>query len=260
VPEPGRRLRRPTLDDFAFEGEQVPLLLRKRALLAIAVVFAAVVAAYVVAANAFGVSFNVNAGPFRDWVDGFGVWGPFIFIAVMALSVLFAPIPNVPIFIAAGLAWGPVVGTAYSMAGLLLGSAMAFFVARWFGRRHLPRLIGAKAAARLDNVSETMGGQMIFWLRMLPAVNFDWISFAAGMTSIRFSVFIVFSALGMLLPTALVVVAGDGLDGNPEVTLAMGGVWVAGIVASAAFFWYRRRRWKASRSERAAAAAARLEA
>ena len=248
-----RQFRRPTLDDFAFAGEEVPLLLRKRALIVIAIGFAAVVAAYVIAAKVFGLSFDLNAKPFQEWVDGFGPWGPVIFILVMAFSVLFAPIPNVPIFIAAGLAWGPVIGTLYSMIGLLLGSSMAFYVARWFGRRHLPRLIGAKAALRLDDLSQTMGGQMIFWLRMLPAVNFDWISFAAGMTSMRFSVFIVFSALGMLLPTGLTVVAGDGLDGNLNVTIAMGGVWMAGIFASALFFWYRRRRGRSQRVEGATA-------
>jgi uncharacterized membrane protein YdjX (TVP38/TMEM64 family) len=246
-----RQFRRPTLDDFAFAGEDVPLLLRKRPLIVIGVGFAVVAATYVVAAHLFGLSFDLDAKPFQEWVDGFGPWGPLIFIVVMAFSVLFAPIPNVPIFIAAGLAWGPVVGTLYSMTGLLVGSAMAFYVARWLGRRHLPRLIGAKAAGRLDRLTETTGGQMIFWLRMLPAVNFDWISFAAGMTSMRFSVFIVFSALGMLLPTALTVVAGDALANNPNVTLAMAGVWMAGILASALFFWYRRRRWNAQRAGQA---------
>ena len=72
----------------------------------------------------------------------------------------------------------------------------------------------------------TWAARSIFWLRVLPAVNFDWISFAAGMTSMRFTPFIVFSALGMLLPTALTVAAGNGLDGNPRLTFMMGGLWL----------------------------------
>ena len=166
-----RTFRRPTLTDFAFEGDEVPLLLRRKVIAAIVGAFAALVVAYVIAANLFGLSWSFDADPFKEWVDGFGAWGPVIFVTVMALSVLFAPIPNAPIFIAAGLAWGPIIGTAYSLAGLLLGSTMAFYAARWLGRRHLPRLIGAKAAGRLDDLSHNMGGQMIFWLRVLPAVN-----------------------------------------------------------------------------------------
>lgn len=248
--EPTTRLTvpRPSLDDFVFEGEQLPWLLRRNVVIGIGIGFVVLVAAYVLAAEILGLSWNIDAKPFQEWVDGFGLWGPIVFVAVMALSVLFAPIPNAPIFIAAGLVWGPVLGTAYSMAGLLIGSAMAFYVSRWLGRRFLPRLIGAKAAQRLDHVAETMGGRLIFWLRMLPAVNFDWISFAAGMTSMRFAVFIVFSALGMLLPTAVTVIAGDGLGRDPRITLAAVACWVLGILASAAFFWYRRRRWLAGRN------------
>jgi uncharacterized membrane protein YdjX (TVP38/TMEM64 family) len=245
--EAGSKLKvpRPSIDTFVFEGEEMPLLLRRPVVFTLVAVFLALVLGYVAAVRFFGLSLNFDAAPFKEWVDGFGVWGPIIFIAVMAASVLFAPIPNVPIFVAAGLAWGPVVGTLYSMAGLVLGSALAFQTARWLGRRHLGRLVGAKLAARLDHLADTMGGRVIFWSRMLPAVNFDWISFVAGMTSIRFMPFIIYSALGMLIPTALVVAAGDGLARDPRITLALVGVWMAALVGSAWYFWQRRRRWRA---------------
>lgn len=248
--EPTSRIAipRPSLDDFVFEGEQLPWLLQRNVVIGIGATFAVLVAAYIFAAEILGLSWDIDAKPLQDWVDGFGPWGPIIFVTLMAVSVLFAPIPNAPIFIAAGLVWGPVLGTAYSMAGLLIGSTMAFYVSRWLGRRFFSRLVGAKAARRLDHVAETIGGRLIFWLRMLPAVNFDWISFAAGMTSMRFVVFIVFSALGMLLPTSVTVIAGDGLGRDTRITLAAIAIWVVGILASAAFFWYRRRRWRASQN------------
>ncbi|MBA4181600.1 MAG: hypothetical protein C0506_13500 [Anaerolinea sp.] len=252
LPEPKLlpHLPRPGIDDFVYEGEATPLLLRGRVVAGIAAAFLVVAASYVTLSSVYGWSYDLNAGPLQEWVDSFGLLGPIVFILVLALSVLFAPIPNVPIFIAAGLAWGPFLGTAYSMAGTMLGSVMAFYAARWFGRRHLPRLIGAKATARLDNVVETMGGRVIFWSRMLPAVNFDWVSFVAGMTSIRFWPFFLASGLGMLLPTAVAVTAGDGLGKDLRITIAMGGLWVGGIVASAAFFWWRRQRSRRARGSR----------
>ncbi|MFN0093336.1 MAG: TVP38/TMEM64 family protein [Dehalococcoidia bacterium] len=222
-------------------GGQTPLLLRWPVITGLAVGLAALVVAYIVAARALGFSTEIDAEPFRDWVDGFGVWGPVIFVCVLAFSVLFAPIPNAPIFIAAGLVWGAILGTVYSVAGLLLGSVIAFWVSRKLGRRHLPRLIGPAAAARLDRLAETMGGKVIFWARMLPAVNFDWISFVAGVTSITFREFISWSFLGMILPTSIVVVAGDGLGRDFRITIAMGAVWVGGIALSALVFWLRRR-------------------
>ena len=230
------------LSDFIADEEQTPLLLRKRVVFAVAAGFLLLAGGYLLAASIYDWTFTINAQPLQDWVEKWGLLGPVVFIAVMALSVLFAPIPNTPIFIAAGLAWGPLLGTTYSMVGLLLGSVMAFYTARYVGRRYLARLIGAKAAARLDHLADTMGGRVIFWSRMLPAVNFDWVSFVAGMTSIRFRTFFVYSLLGMLLPTSVTVIAGDGLGKDLRITLAMGGVWVLGIVASAAYFWLIRRR------------------
>jgi uncharacterized membrane protein YdjX (TVP38/TMEM64 family) len=207
----------------------------------IAAAFALTAALYFIATEYFGLSFQIDAEPFQGWVEERGVLAPIVFILVMALSVLFAPVPNAPIYIAAGIVWGPVLGTAYCMAGLTLGSAIAFWIARRVGRKHLPRLIGHRAANRLDGLVETMGGRVVFWSRMIPAVNFDWVSFVAGMTAVPFRVFIIYSFLGMLFPTGLTVVAGDGLGRDPRITLAAGGIWVGVIVVSAAYFWARRK-------------------
>ncbi|MDW8045994.1 MAG: TVP38/TMEM64 family protein [Chloroflexota bacterium] len=234
------------LDLFIEEGEDTPLLLQRRVIVAIVVGFVLLVAAYAVASRVYGLSSTIDAEPFRDWVSQWGLWGPLVYIAVLALSVLFAPIPNVPISIAAGLAWGPVLGTVYSMLGMTLGSALAFGVARKLGRRHLRRLIGSKAARQIDRLAETMGGQVIFWARMLPVVNFDLISFVAGLTAISFWRFLIASFLGMLVPTTIAVVAGDSLGRDIRITLGLGAFWVAGIVGSAAYVWYRRRHLRAA--------------
>lgn len=228
--------------DFVFEGEEVPLLLRKRVVLSVVAAFVLMVVAYAVVTVLFDIPTSFDAEPFKDWVDGFGIWGPVVYILVLALSVLIAPIPNIPIFIAAGLAWGPVVGTIYSMAGMMLGSVTAFWGSRWVGRKHLPRLVGAKAAERLDHLADTMGGRVVFWARMIPAVNFDWISFVAGLTSIRFWPFFIGTFFGMVVPTAVGVAAGDSLAKDVRITIAIGAVWIGTIALSAAFFWWRARR------------------
>ena len=238
---------RSDIDELLFEGDETPLLLRKSVLIAVVAGFAGILALYLALTAIFDVSFKIDAEPFREWVDARGPLGVLVFILAMAASVLFAPIPNAPIFIAAGLAWGPIVGTVYCMAGLTLGSAAAFWVSRRFGRKHLPRLVGRKTAERLDGLVDNMGARVVFWTRIMPGLNFDWISFVAGMTSVPFRTFIVFSFLGMIPPTGITVAMGDQLGRNPLITIALGGVWVLAIVATAAYFWLRRR--KASREQ-----------
>jgi uncharacterized membrane protein YdjX (TVP38/TMEM64 family) len=231
-----------------FEAETTPILLRPKIIALLAAGFLLVVGGYFAASSYWNFSAEIDAEPFRDWVEGLGVFGPIVFILVMAASTLFAPIPNVPVFIAAGLAWGPVLGTVYSLAGLMIGSTAAFWLARRLGRRWLPRLIGARQAERIDELADSMGGRVLFLARMLPVVNFDWLSFVAGVTSIRYWVFAVASFFGMIVPTAAAVVAGDGLGRDLRVTAAAIGAWLAVVLLTAGFYYWRRRRYRASRA------------
>ena len=212
-----------------FESEGTPLLLQRRVLAIIALVLTAIIAAYIVTSQLYDIPWTFEAGPFQDWV------------ADRAFSVLFAPIPNSPIFLAAGLAWGSALGSIYCMLGLLIGSSLAFFLARRLGRKHLPTLVGRRTAQRLDGLTDRMGGSLIFWSRMLPVINFDWISYLAGLTPINFRRFFIYSALGMLLPTVIAVVAGDSIGKDIRITLIIGSIWIGGIVLSGLFFWYRSR-------------------
>ena len=237
----GRRVSfaKPSLESFIFEGEATPWLLRRRVVASIIAAFVLLALAYVVTSEALGISYEIDPEPFQSWVRAQGALGPVVYIAILALSVLIAPIPNGPIFIAAGLAWGAILGTAYSMAGMLLGSSLAFWIARWAGRRYLARLIGSRAAYRVDDAALLVGGKVIFWARLLPVINFDWVSFLAGLTAMQFRTFFLWSTAGMVLPTALMVAAGDGLGRDVRITLAAGGIWAAGIVLTALYFGWR---------------------
>lgn len=230
-----------TAEDILFDGDETPLLLRKSVVGGIVLGFVLLAGGYWWLSSVFDFKLHIDAEPFRDWMDGLGIWGPAAYIGIMAVSVLFAPIPNAPIFFAAGLAWGPVLGTLYSLAGLLIGSAIAFWIARRMGRRWLARLVGKRVAARIDGMAETMGAWLVFWMRMLPVLNFDWISYLAGLTGVRFRSYFVASAAGMVLPTFVAVGAGDGLGRDFRITLFYGGLWILGILAGAFYFWRRHR-------------------
>ena len=97
-------------------------------------------------------------------------------------------------------------------------------------------------AHRLDDASRSFGGRLVFWARLFPATNFDWISFAAGLTAIRFRTFFVYSLLGMTPPTILSVAAGDSLTRDIRLTFLLVGIWVGGMVAGGAYLWWRRGR------------------
>ena len=125
--------------------------------------------------------------------------------------MVFAPIPNPPFMIAAGLIWGVTLGVVYAVIGQLIGAAIIFWISRRFGRRFIPRLAGEEGAERIDRLAKEMGPQLVFWWRMMP-ITFDFAAYAAGLTAISFRLFITLVLLGSIVPTAVVVSFGDSFN------------------------------------------------
>ena len=91
-------------------------------------------------------------------------------------------------------------------------------------------------AVRLDRFVEEHGAVLIFVLRLIPLVSFDAISYAAGLSSIRFRAFLLATALGMAPGTFAFVFLG-GSESGPWTWAVLLGLAVLAIVA---YVFYRR--------------------
>ena len=176
----------------------------------------------------------------KDWVDGLGIWGPILLITILAAAMVFAPLPNPPIMIAAGIIWGTFLGVVYSVIGQLIGAAIIFFLSRRFGRRFIPKLVGPGGAKRIDSLAKEMGPQLVFWWRMMP-VSFDFAAYAAGLTAMSFRLFIVLVFFGSILPTTVIVGFGDSLDSSWTARFVLAGIVVV-AVSIPSIMLYRRYR------------------
>jgi len=52
---------------------------------------------------------------------------------LIALAIVFNPLPGAPIALGAGAIYGHTLGTVYVVAGAELGAILAFMIARWAG-------------------------------------------------------------------------------------------------------------------------------
>lgn len=184
---------------------------------------------------------DIASEDIREWVDGLGVWGPVLLVAGLAIAMVIAPIPNPPFMIAAGIVWGTVMGVVYSVLGQLIGSTIIFIISRKAGRRFIPRLVGEAAAERIDALAKEMGPQLVFWWRMMP-VSFDFAAYAAGLTTMKFTTFIVLVFLGSLVPTTVVVGFGDSFDSSWTARLISFGLIILAITVPATVFYLRYRK------------------
>lgn len=135
---------------------------------------------------------------FRASVVSFGPWAPLVCIGLHALfTVLFLPTTLVGILIA--LLFGPWLGLPISLAGLGLGMAISFLLARYLLRGWIEQRLGHKPFfLHISGHVNREGWKLIMFTRMLPVHPFQFMNYACGLTRIPFRVFLASSVVGVI--------------------------------------------------------------
>lgn len=125
----------------------------------------------------------------RETLDGLvetaGAAGPVVIVALMTLAVVASPIPSAPIAMASGAAYGDFWGSLWVIVGAESGALIAFGLARALGRSVMERWFGGKIDQGLLGSQNALTAA-VFASRLLPFVSFDLISYAAGLSTLRF--------------------------------------------------------------------------
>lgn len=147
----------------------------------------------------------------RNEVAALGSWGIVVVIALMALAIVMSPIPSGPIAMVAGAIYGPVLGAIYSIIGAVLGAVIAFAVARCLGYDFVCRWLKGrlKYLAKKRSQNRLMG--IVFVSRLIPFISFDAVSYAAGLTPLSFSRFVIATLAGVIPITFLLTFFGEKL-------------------------------------------------
>jgi uncharacterized membrane protein YdjX (TVP38/TMEM64 family) len=183
-------------------------------------------------------------------VDSIGPFGPLAVILGLAAAVVVSPIPSAPIAVAAGAAYGTFWGTLYVVLGAELGAVMAFGLARYLGFDVVRRW--PWAARLLDGVtSQAALAAIVLCSRLVPFLSFDAVSYAAGLTRLRWDLFALATMAGVV-PVSLVLawfgnrMVLGGAVSSLWIALLLGGVTLVPIAAGA----IQARRKAAARSDR----------
>lgn len=149
---------------------------------------------------------------FKAWMDGYGPWGPALFIVgYAAAEILF--VPALPLTVLGGVAFGPVRGTVYVSLGATLGAAGAFLAARYAMRGLVERWVERSPRLReLDAAVAEHGWRMLMITRLVPLFPFNLQNFAYGLTRLRLRTFVLLSWLCMLPGTAAYTLTGGALS------------------------------------------------
>ena len=172
----------------------------------------------------------------RAWAAALGPWGPAAIILLQMVQVILAPIPGQGIGAISGYLYGPWLGTLYAMLGVVIGSILAFLVARRFGRPLVIRLVGQGVVSQLDDLANRGGALFLFLLWIFPFSPDDLVCLAAGLTPMPFRQFLVLMIVGRLSGVFLSVAAGAYATKIP-LNLWVGVLIVLAIGALIAWRW-----------------------
>ena len=136
-----------------------------------------------------------NLGRLRDYIESFGPAAPLAFILGYAVATV-AFLPGTPLTLLAGLAFGPVLGTIYVMAGATLGLTLAFLVARYAARGLVASWVEKnERLKRLDGEVERQGWRILVITRLVPLFPFNLQNYAYGLTRVGFGTYVLVSAI-----------------------------------------------------------------
>jgi uncharacterized membrane protein YdjX (TVP38/TMEM64 family) len=129
-----------------------------------------------------------------------GPLAPLLLVFGMATAVVIAPIPSLPLDLAAGAAYGPLWGTVYVVMGAEIGAILSFLIARWLGREVITGLLKSDLTfCQACNDHQLLG--LMFFARLIPVFSFDVISYGAGLTNVSLRGFALVTLFGMIPPT-----------------------------------------------------------
>lgn len=191
--------------------------------------------------------------PLRDWLLQFGFWAPLVSALLQIATSVFPPLPSFLVGIANAMVYGAVLGGLLTFVTALVAAAVCFAIARLIGRPGVVRIVSTENLERMDGFMARRGLLAVFLARLIPFINPDIVSYAAGVTGIRWVPFLLAIAAGSVPAVVFYSVVGAAaIESTP---------WVIGMVAAStilpvvALIVFRRRihrfrrRRKASGSE-----------
>ncbi len=167
----------------------------------------------------------------KEYIRSFGVWAIAISFMMMILQSVAAPIPAFFITFANAAIWGWWKGAILSWSSAMAGAALCFAISRFYGRGVAEKFASKMALDDVEVFFEKYGKNTIFVARLLPFVPFDPISYAAGLTPMKFGGFFLATGLGQL-PATIVYSYASAKSSDPS-TFVRGLLLLFGISALA---------------------------
>lgn len=153
---------------------------------------------------------NWNPDSFREFIEGFGNWAIVIYFLLVVLNTVTIMPPLILTFLLAGVLFDPIKGIVVLWTSMVLGSIIAFSIARFLGQD----FVSGKLKGRADEFNEQLGENgftIVLTIRLIGLPPPEIINYAAGLSKISFKDFVLATVIGATPVAVLIVLTGDRL-------------------------------------------------
>ena len=189
------------------------------AILALVAVYFLVPAVHEWVGSVFAMFATGDFSAASDFMAQYGPAAAVVSFLLMVFQSVIAPLPDFLITIANANLFGWWQGAILSWTSAMAGAALCFWIARVVGREAVEKLAGKNGIRQMEEFFQRHGTQSVLIARLLPFVSFDWVSYFAGLTSMRFWSFFLATGLGQLPATIVYSYVGGMLTGGAKLLM-----------------------------------------
>lgn len=191
-----------------------------------------------------------DQGRIRDYLHGYGAFGPMASVLMMMAQVVFAPIPASVVQLSNGVVYGTFWGAILNIIGQMAGAMMAFTIARALGKGTVEKIAGKTHHHGFETWLRRWGGWALFTVRAIAGMPSDFLSYMAGLTTMPVRTYVFATLLGYVPQSFAYAWLGDDAMGYFW-WIVMGGFGVSSLIALIS--WAVQRRNRSERRQRAQA-------
>jgi len=141
-------------------------------------------------------------------IRSYGAYSPVPYIVLQTMQVVIAPIPGGAVEFIGGYLFGAKAGFLYSMIGLLIGSSVAFSLARIFEKLAVEKFVPLETRKKFDYLIGHEGLILSFLLFLIPGFPKDALCYILGLTPMHFGIFLFISIVGRVPGTLMACLQG----------------------------------------------------
>lgn len=126
-----------------------------------------------------------------NMINSTGAWGMVVFVLIQVLQIVVLPLPAIVCYVPGTIVWGPLIATLLASAGVIIGSVIAYFIGRFWGKKAVIWIAGKEATEKYASYFGKRGKVIFVLMQILPFFPDDILCMVAGLTSMNFAFFFV---------------------------------------------------------------------